>query len=700
MNVDFEEIEELELQREEQVEWWSENGAELGAEEKDELFDWIIDQGKFHYLELLIELTLDNLDDPPTFSEDLRRIVPQIDNDLAWSQLYDEYRERLVDEDISAENIFYELQDADEEWLAWMGGVALGKLPERDMRDEIIDLLESREIEDVQAGIQSAMEQYQGGDLPDEIVEAFHEISERSDPKQNQLLAQASVNLFKENPEIWELTVEIGQETPEVIPAIAERVASKIEDEHLDDFLALLQIGLESEVPMDRSHALHFIHEKFSSHTEELVDFTIFLDHQDDLTPNHFVENVSEANPEYLPALFEQVKESNEPFRNLFSLTFAARPMPDELIDMCIQHSEDVDEPFLREVLIKALGELFDDPGTHRATLVDLFEFFDERYSDEPFVRALDREKLNLDDPDAYNETKVIAEMKDYLFLLQSDRSFDRNLLATLDRYESLSDHFRDRVETKLEREDYYPLFYLLRDDRPELQFLEEYWRDIPESKRYALLSTAGFSDFLSEIKFIVAIGENGVEYDVEVPLHHHESGDIIGDVDLVVDGCYIDLLRPETWKPLSLSNQPKFIPNNAERKILNKFKGKFLGAREMTEQPCFIALDLERTEIESIQVEEALHGSLQIQIFYDEETGEMVEERLTRDPEQRLIGEYDVLDMYLNGVIWYKTTLKDTEEGIKPDIELGVVPNPEHEDGESNIQLCEDLEELLVPST
>lgn len=59
-------------------------------------------------------------------------------------------------------NIFNELQDANEEWLAWMGGVAPGKLPERDMRDEITDLLESREIENVQAGIQSAVEQYQG----------------------------------------------------------------------------------------------------------------------------------------------------------------------------------------------------------------------------------------------------------------------------------------------------------------------------------------------------------------------------------------------------------------------------------------------------------------------------------------------------------------------------------------------------------
>lgn len=103
MDINFEKIEDLELQKEEQVGWWSENGAELGAEERDELFDWIIDQGRFHYLELLIELTLDNLDDPPTSAEDLRRIAPQIDGDLAWGQLYDEYRERLEEEYVSSE---------------------------------------------------------------------------------------------------------------------------------------------------------------------------------------------------------------------------------------------------------------------------------------------------------------------------------------------------------------------------------------------------------------------------------------------------------------------------------------------------------------------------------------------------------------------------------------------------------------------
>lgn len=696
MSIDFEELRTLKLDKEAQREWWKANCAELTQSEKGQLFQWVIDERRFTFLPLVIELTLNNLDNPPRFVEDLERLAPYIDNDLSWRELYDAFRDRLAGREELATEIYKRLIETNDAWLSWMAGVAIGQLSEDQMRSTALNLLSSDDGDKVRAGIQATLEQYQGRELPEEFITKFWEVAEEQDSATLLDLIRANATLFEENEQLWDATVSIGERTPETIPSISHQFANKIEDDHLDDYIHLLKHGIETGHDINISQANHFLQSNFSHATEAMAEFTIWLDNRDVLTSNRLAEDVSEANPQYLPELFNRLDDYEHPLKGLLTFTHAGRSRPVDLVQLCLENYDEENSVFYLELLRKALGEVYEDVGDHRSTIERVFEFLVEHFSSEPFLNDLDRNRLNLDDEDSYDEERALAELREFLLELHSMRDFDDELLDTLEEYESLSEHFYDVVETRIATGTPHPFLYLLRDDSRELDYLEDNWDRIPPDKRDDLLSSTGFSDFLSETKFFVDLDEQGIDFETEVPLHHWQTDEPKGNVDLVIDDIYIDIYRPDIWTPLSLSNRVRSIPNNAERKILSKFKSKFLGTREMAENPCFIALDIGRSEIDEEQVVAALHGSLQIRIYYDEATGETVGEEYTRDPDERLEGDFDFLDYHLNGVIWYRTSLQAEEERVRPVLELGVVPNPEHDDGEENIELCKELENTL----
>lgn len=697
MGIDFGELRDLELEREEQRVWWEANRQELTRREKAEIFYWIIEEQPFHYLRLVTELSLDNLDSPQRLVEDLQRLAPHIDGDLAWRELYDAFRSRLDGNEDLSWDIYELLIEKDDEWLTWMAAVALAQLPKNQMRETTLDLLHADAGTKVRAGLQATLEQYQGQDLPEEYILAFRGLAFESEPATLQELVRANAVLFEVNNQLWELTVDIAERNPETIPSISRRFGSKIEDEHLEEYIQILKHGIENGQDVDLTHANHFLQSNFAHATEPLAEFTIWLDNRDELASNRFAEDVSRENPEYLPELFSRLDDYEHPLKGQFSFIHAGRSRPGELAQLILKNYDEDNSLFYLELLRKALGELFEDEDTHRSTVEDIYEFLVDHFSNERFVHELDRDRLFLDDPDAYDEQRALGELREFLIELHTIRDFDYEILDTLNEYESLSEHFHDLVESRVDTGTPHPFLYLLRDERRELDFLEDNWDRIPRDKRDDLLASTGFYDFLSEILFYIHMDNQNVSFEPEVPLHDWQTGDPKGNVDLVVDDIFIDIYRPEAWTPLALSNQVRFIPNNAETKILGKFKNKFLGTREMTENPCFIALDIDRSEIDRTQVLAALLGSMQVRIYYDEETGEAVGEDYVRNPDERLEGDYYLLDKHLNGVIWYETSLVEGEDGVEPALDLGVVPNPEHDSGEANFELCEELERTLT---
>lgn len=686
-------LEAIPIQSEDQKEWWQTTRDDLAAEEREELFREVVDSNKYLYNTVAVGITIEP-DDPKILVDNLERLHGLLDADLSWGPALNWVPELLNDKPTNLCNeVYRRLRARNDAVYKDFGAYFLTAGNPPSINEEIQTLLTSDTGADIVVGLKAAEQEYT--DLPDDIVAQVHTLFEQQ-TSLDTLIWFASRYLDNDYS-FWRELVALGTLRPEKIPRILQCVRMEIGDDQLPGYIRLLRLAME-EGKIENPR-ISILHTDFSHWTEQMADFTVWLNCKDNIKTWQLAEHVSENNPAYLKALFDRIDEFNPPGRAKFTLIRAGRPRPALLVDLVLETFDEDYEWLYLELIRDAVGELFDDTEHHRDTVRDIYDFLEDRYDGEPFVRDLNRDRVGLEDEDAYDETAALDHLSEFLLDLLSDRNYGDTLLERLDRYDALSDHFEELVEQKLEQKERHPILTLLRNESPILALLEDNWNSIPPAKRNDLRADSGFTDFLSEVEFLIALNDKGVAFDVDVPLHHYQEGNEIRDADVVIDDeVYIDILHPETWRPLSLSNQAKFIPNNAERKILKKFRDKFVKTEEMSSQPCFIALDIGRSEIDKEQVAAALHGSLQIQIAHDEETGDIVDERLTRNSDERLEGSHYFLDKHLNGVIWYRTDLDNSDGTVKPVLQGNVIPNPEHQNGKDNIKRCQDLASLIFP--
>lgn len=370
MSIDFDEIKALQADNDDQVEWWHKHGDDLGAEGRDEIFDFIVDGGIWTYLHLLIELTLSNLDRPDRLTEDLERLSPHIDGDLAWGMLYDEYRDRLDDRHDLANAIYQRLISKDDEWLTWMAGVALGHQAEDTAHEELLTLLSSDANNEVRAGIQAVIEQYQNQQVPDAHVEAFASIVDRDILALTQEVLRANAVLFTENDDLWKLTLRIGRSNPETVPFIAQRFGPEVKEPQLPAFLGLLKQGLEAGQSVGTSQVSYFLHSRFSDQSEILADYIIDLSDYDLYEAGRLAKEITKENP----AFQSYLNDRRGNFQNEF---IADRILTEtrEFVDEGISELARLLEAAFEEENPQTKGDLLEDAAEHLIDLVDAFEF-------------------------------------------------------------------------------------------------------------------------------------------------------------------------------------------------------------------------------------------------------------------------------------------------------------------------------------
>lgn len=390
MDIDTVELEDLRFDREAQVEWVENSIEELDQEDLDNLFDWIIDEGKFDFLEILIELTLLNIEEPAVFREDLERIAPHIDGDLAWGKLYDEFRDRLDGREELSKEIHHELVPADDEWLVWMSGVALGQLNEEFVHEESLSILNSDDCQKIRAGIQAVIEHYQGQEVPPDIIEAFQELSNQDRQVVKQEIIRANAVLFSENESLWELTLDIGRENRELIPLIIERFVGKIEKIHLESFLDLLKKGEESGEPVELFHVSYFLHSRFSDQTDILVDYIIWLSEHHLYEAGRLTKEITKENQ----AFWSILDNRREDFEHE---TFAEQILSEseEYVDPEIAELTRLLESAFDESNSQTKGDLLEDAAEHLIGLIDDFEYARNVFATEEEIDILVHNRFN-----------------------------------------------------------------------------------------------------------------------------------------------------------------------------------------------------------------------------------------------------------------------------------------------------------------
>lgn len=89
------------------------------------------------------------------------------------------------------------------------------------------------------------------------------------------------------------------------------------------------------------------------------------------------------------------------------------------------------------------------------------------------------------------------------------------------------------------------------------------------------------------------------------------------------------------------------------------------------------------------------MYGKLKHKIWFNQDTGEVVNEQPYYDQEESLGGEY-LLSNHLNGVIWYSYRISQSESEPTVSIDAAVIPNPHYHKGQENLSQCEKLHNTL----
>ncbi|WP_158294458.1 restriction endonuclease [Halorubrum sp. GN11GM_10-3_MGM] len=308
--MDYDEIESLKFELEDQTLWWENNAEELDAEQKGELVDWIIDEGKFDYFDLLIEITIDNIERPEKFGDDLQRISPSVNDDLAWGRLTKSIRENIEGREQLAEDIYQELVEREDGWLKWVGGVALGHCADGFVQNNVSSLLSSEDPDEVSAGLQALSIKYEGVDeLPESYVEELEELSNRDDERVIFDLIGTCSTLIEEQPDLWNLVKDIGHDSPGTIAYILRVYNSKITDEQLESFLELAKTGIESDQSVDFSQVSYYLHARFSHKVNTLSEFIIWLTDYKPIEASRLAKEIAKENNEFWGVLVEHRDE-------------------------------------------------------------------------------------------------------------------------------------------------------------------------------------------------------------------------------------------------------------------------------------------------------------------------------------------------------------------------------------------------------
>lgn len=683
----YDQVEARRRDRDDLEAWWDDHHDDLTQDQYDTLFEWIIDE-PFAYFPLVVRLTLDTTDTAADLAANLERLAPHINADLAWGDFYTSFDEYMQANPDLAQELYTELPVDTADWTHPVIGPVIAGLPRDDATTELRRLLASHDQTKVEGGIRGLATAFEDTELPPPLIDALKELAD--DPAFHTEVIRANTAVFTANPDLWDLTLDIGENNPTHISRILQQYGRHIERSHLAEYLALAEHGMTEGTVNDVP--VHFLYMDFPDATDQLADFAVTLSDTSLTSTTQLVDHVADENETILPAVLARVDAFPSAFHAVETVFAAGKDTPERLVDLVIDRYDPNHRRVMLQLLQKAVGELFFNSAYDRSTATSLADFLTT--IDAPaFVRPVDHELINQEpDDDEHHNKEVYYHLYNVLNDHLENREYDQSTLTRLDEYPQLKRHFHTRLSRKIDQATYHPMLDLLRNDAEiYLTFLEENWNRIPSPKQQQLLGDA-FESTLSEIGFLLWLDDHGLTYRIDVPLHHHETGEELDkDVDVVVDNNYIEIRAPQLWRNLDVANKTIGIPNTAYNQIADKFKSDYTNTAELTEDPVFIALDITQSEIMPEQVVASLYGSLKIQLTYDTETGQAVDDRPVRDPDDALQG-WPLLDDNLNGVIWYTAHITTDGDGT-PELQVDgdVIPNPHHRD-EDNPQYCSDL--------
>lgn len=683
--------------RDDQKEWWENNREDLSQGQKHELLDWIVEDG-IHSTFRVFKLTiLEASDNPQELVERLKVATEQADGDLAWGSFHKDLREEIDGKTETNREVYSELKSEYPDIFKLFGYAFLYK-SDIDTEEEILELLANRDETEVTVGVSSTILKYE--QIPASINEELQNMMDNEEHVIHVL--RAYTEFFTQNTEHWEKLVETALNDEEHLTYILQNTQFKIQNQHLEDFTEIVKHGIEEEILEEAP--IHIYYSEFPERTDQAIEITLCLLEKNNYNAQILAENIGEENSNFAERLLEERNRTDNKFGLNNAILKAGKSNPETLVDAILQEYSEDEREFFLELLRKTIGELHQSGSYHRNTAEGIATFLEDTIGLGDFIDQPNWDLIeeNPNQPQEHNQ-EVFRQLNEIVQQLKSRRNFDQSILNQLSNYSNLDNYYRDLLAEKIQQGVYHPFLDHLRNNSLVLDTLENNWEDIPTENKDALKQGGTFNDILSEIKLMIWLKSRGVNFNSEVNLHDYDTGDEEDrDVDIEFGDNYIDVINPKLMPRLDMSNEAIMIPNNAIKKIYSKVGNKYLGTHELEQERTFIAMNLNRTEIEPEQVVASLHGGLQVHLGRKEDSEVMKELGTSRNLESSIAGLDDptqLLEDHFDGVIWFKPSIFEENGDIYIKMAGDVVPNPLHQNDDTD-EYCEQLAETIFGSS
>ncbi len=190
------------------------------------------------------------------------------------------------------------------------------------------------------------------------------------------------------------------------------------------------------------------------------------------------------------------------------------------------------------------------------------------------------------------------------------------------------------------------------------------------------------FWNYFSELIFINKFDNNHIEVIEPLP-PNKKNNNLDLKVNLFNKDIYFEITRPEINKNLRLSNSAVAMPNEALKKIKNKFKKQIksdVTLKEMLNKKrsdiIFIVIDKSGSTIDEHEIINTFFGSLSLTLVMDKKTGKTIDQYPSRKDDS--IHKTNPNTDIISGVIYFKQELTFDKKN-KPFIKLkgDIIQNP-----------------------
>ena len=700
----------------EQKEKYFEISKDLSSEEKYKLTENLLEDNLWAYFQLIVEILFDIASNNEEYIKLLEKVYLKVRNDMASTPFFEMLIKIGKEKPKVAISIYNKIQkESENEDLRDTSGFILGGYS---MNDEkyLNELLENKELSYPLANItlKAILVKYKNSkEIPKKVYDFLELVSKSDDERFLRELMNLYIFLYNINKDYFYNKIK------EVMAKKKSRVNDMI-------FIRIKKLGLSTDQFLELAdltkdcdeHILSELisamvlndNEDYYKEVEKISDLLIYWINKDlkfDIRNfNWALEELSKKNKkfiEYLLENFEKVKTEKLEYIHIFPKIFerlASQNVEEAIKQLMGKKIYEKDSKLFYELVSKIIGIIYKTEDKKKKGMLELFlplaKKIEEIAENMKFINENRPSFNNLVKENNFNELiNYIDGLLEQLRFRRTDFNFDE-IDESLSEFEELNSATKKKVDELKKGEKYTPLFWLgshQRDKELKKAYLgeiniflnlsegvsNEKYKDNKISLIKSLGDESGFWNTFSEMifanKFLLSKKKYSPIIEPKIP-NKEKNADL--SIELSGKKVFFEINNSKGDRSLHLDNGAVTIKNKLDRIIKNKssqlFDRKTFEEMKAGEKKdlFFIVVDISSSVIDEHMIADSFFGTLAIQFYRNNETGETTEPKEIRQ-DNAIVEKKPII----TGIIYFKKQLVNLDGEIKFILVGDIIQNP-----------------------